>query len=233
MGTSKKPTVRPPAHAGLADALFSTTQQRVLGLLFGQPGRSFYATELIALAGAGSGGVQRELAWLARSGLVTVSRIGTQKHYQANPGSVLFDELCSIARKVLPAGEAQRRYAPGSPAERARVLHSPQVTYEAPGTGRLRIPRQRIAALCRKYRIRKLSLFGSAARNELTPGSDVDLLVEFDPKSKVTLFDLPGIQEAFSPLFGNRRIDLATPEILVNPFRRRAIESDLKVLYAA
>ena len=72
------------------------------------------------------------------------------------------------------------------------------------------------------------------ARNQNIPlVCDVDLLVEFDPKSKVTLFDLPRVQEAFSPLFGNRRIDLATPEILENPFRRRAIEPDLKVLYAA
>src|SRR5438093_5103512 len=72
-------------NASLADALFSTTQQRVLGLLFGQPDRSFYATELIGLAGVGSGGVQRELARLAQSGLVTVRSVGNQKHFQANP----------------------------------------------------------------------------------------------------------------------------------------------------
>ncbi|MGA7181150.1 MAG: hypothetical protein WBX11_16410 [Thiobacillaceae bacterium] len=52
----------PPRQTGLADALFTGTQQRVLGLIFGQPGRSFYATELIGLAGSGSGAVQRELA---------------------------------------------------------------------------------------------------------------------------------------------------------------------------
>jgi predicted nucleotidyltransferase len=233
MGKFERVQVNRPTAATVADALFSGTQQRVLGFLFGQPGRSFYATELISLVGAGSGGVQRELAWLERSGLVTLSRVGTQKHYQANPDSILFDELCSIARKVLPAGAGPARFGHGSPAGQAQVLHSPQAKYEAAGTGRLRIPKPRIAALCRKYRIRKLSLFGSAARNEMTASSDVDLLVEFDPKSKVTLFDLPKIREAFSALFGNRKIDLATPEILENPFRRRAIESDLKTLYAA
>lgn len=87
--------------AGLADALFSMTQQRVLGLLFGQPDRSFYATELIILAGAGSGAVQRELARLEQSGLVTARRIGTQKHYQANPESPIFAELVGIARKTV------------------------------------------------------------------------------------------------------------------------------------
>ena len=86
---------------GLADALFSTTQQRVLGLLFGQPKRSFYATELIRLTGAGSGAVQRELARLETSGLVSVRRLGTQKHYQANPESPLFEELVGIARKTV------------------------------------------------------------------------------------------------------------------------------------
>jgi hypothetical protein len=60
----------------------------VLGLLFGQPDRSFYATELIALTGAGSGAVQRELARLEQSGLVTVSRLGTQKHGASGSHSV-------------------------------------------------------------------------------------------------------------------------------------------------
>jgi predicted nucleotidyltransferase len=92
----------------LADALFSTTQQRVLGLLFGQPERSFYATELITLTGAGSGAVQRELARLEQSGLVTVHRLGTQKHYRANPESPLFAELCGIVRKTVGLAEPLR-----------------------------------------------------------------------------------------------------------------------------
>jgi len=92
----------------LADALFSTTQQRVLGLIFGQPERSFYATELITLTGAGSGAVQRELARLEESGLVTVRRLGTQKHYQANPDSPLFAELCGILRKTVGLAEPLR-----------------------------------------------------------------------------------------------------------------------------
>lgn len=97
----KKQTPGRSRGEGLADALFSTTQQRVLGLLFGQPERSFYATELIGLSGGGSGGVQRELARLETSGLATVSRLGTQKHYQANPESPLFEELVGIARKTV------------------------------------------------------------------------------------------------------------------------------------
>lgn len=95
-------------NASLADALFSTTQRRVLGLLFGQPDRSFYATELIGLAGVGSGGVQRELARLAQSGLVTVRSVGNQKHYQANPDAPIYAELCGIVRKTFGLAEPLR-----------------------------------------------------------------------------------------------------------------------------
>lgn len=88
-------------RTSLADALFSGTRQRVLALLFGQPARSFFATELIGLAGAGSGGVQRELQRLSEAGLVNVSRIGNQKHYQANPDAPVFAEVCGIAAKTF------------------------------------------------------------------------------------------------------------------------------------
>lgn len=88
--------------------MFSNTQQRVLGLLFGQPERSFFATELIALAGAGSGAVQREVQRLAESGLVTVTRLGNQKHVQANAASPIFAELRGIAFKMLGPAEALR-----------------------------------------------------------------------------------------------------------------------------
>lgn len=87
--------------ASLADALFTSTQQRVLALLFGQPERSFFVTEIIELADSGRGTVQRELDRLAKSELVTITKIGNQKHYQANGDSPLFDELCSIVAKTV------------------------------------------------------------------------------------------------------------------------------------
>jgi len=109
MGTKAGTRVsRPRKPTSLADALFSTIQQRVLAYLFGQPERSFFATELIKLAGGGSGAVQRELARLADSGLVMVTRVGTQKHYQANPKSPIYAELCAIARKTVGLAEPLR-----------------------------------------------------------------------------------------------------------------------------
>lgn len=99
----------PSPYISLADALFSGTQQRVLGLLFGQPERSFYATELIGLTGGGSGAVQRELARLEQSGLVTIKAVGNQKHYQANPASPIFAELTGIAQKTVGLAEPLRQ----------------------------------------------------------------------------------------------------------------------------
>ncbi len=97
-----------PPRIGLADALFSGTQQRVLALLFGQPQRSFYANEVIALVRSGSGAVQRELARLAQSELVTVRLVGKQKHYQANPHSPVFAELCAITAKTVGLADPLR-----------------------------------------------------------------------------------------------------------------------------
>ncbi|MBE9550253.1 MAG: transcriptional regulator [Proteobacteria bacterium] len=89
----------------MADALFSTSQQRVLSYIYGQPERSFYATELIRLSSGGSGAIQRELARLEESGLVTVSRMGAQKHYQANIEAPIYNELKAIVQKTIGLAE--------------------------------------------------------------------------------------------------------------------------------
>src|ERR1035441_6978902 len=97
---ASKSNIGPAAPSGVADALFSKVQQRVLAVLFGNPARSFYGNELIALAGSGSGAVQRELARLAAAGLVTVTRIGNQKHYQADPTTPVFEDLRRLVMKT-------------------------------------------------------------------------------------------------------------------------------------
>jgi predicted nucleotidyltransferase len=101
MGTDNRKSVGSAAAAsGVADALFSKVQQRVLAVLFGNHSRSFYANELIALAGSGTGAVQRELAQLEAAELVTVTRIGNQKHYQANTAAPIFEELRGLVLKT-------------------------------------------------------------------------------------------------------------------------------------
>ena len=118
-------------------------------------------------------------------------------------------------------------------------MHEPPAGY-APSSAsggavaqKLRISQTKLAALCRKYGIARLSLFGSASRNELKPGSDVDLMVEFLPDSRASLFDIAQMQDEFSAALGGRKVDIATPEILRNPFRRESIVADLKPIYEA
>lgn len=97
-----------PSHTSVADALFSKGRQRVLAVLFGNPARSFYATEIIALASSGTGAVQRELARLENAGLVTVRRVGNQKHYQANRDAPVFEELRGVVLKTSGLADVLR-----------------------------------------------------------------------------------------------------------------------------
>ena len=92
----------------MANALFSKARQRVLAVLFGNPGRSFYANEVIALAQSGTGAVQRELAALSEAGLLTVRRQGNQKHYQANADAPVFTELRGLVLKTMGLADVLR-----------------------------------------------------------------------------------------------------------------------------
>lgn len=87
-------------YTTLADALFTRTQQRLLTLLFGEPERTFFVTELIELAHSGRGAIQRELSRLESSGLLLTKRHGNQKHCRANPDALIFEELCAIVQKT-------------------------------------------------------------------------------------------------------------------------------------
>lgn len=100
---SKMPNMgtRGERSGGLADALFTTTQQRVFALLFGQPDRSFIQQELIERAGVGSGAVRRELARLIKTGLVNATIVGKQKHLQANRAAPIFEELRGLVMKTV------------------------------------------------------------------------------------------------------------------------------------
>ena len=96
----------------------------------------------------------------------------------------------------------------------------------------LNLPHDKITDFCRRYHIKTLSLFGSATREDFHPDSDVDVLVEFEEDAKVGLFDLVKMEDELSELFGKRRVDLVTPSIFRNPYRRRAILKDLEQIYA-
>lgn len=98
-----------PPPTPLADALFSKTQQRVLGALFGRPDQSFFANEIVRLSGVGVGAVHRELAVLESAGLISASRIGNQKHFQANREAPIFEELRGIVLKTVGLADVLRK----------------------------------------------------------------------------------------------------------------------------
>lgn len=92
----------------IGDALFTKTQQRVLGLLYGNPSRSFYTNEIMRRAQMGRGTVRRELERLVAAGLLVVRQEGNQHHYQANPDNPVYDELLGIVRKTFGIADVIR-----------------------------------------------------------------------------------------------------------------------------
>lgn len=108
MGIARAQVINTPKAIGISDALFSTSRQRVLAVLFVNAGRSFYANEIIRLAGVGTGAVQRELATLASAGILSVTQIGNQKHYQANASSPVFEALRDLVLKTSGVADVLR-----------------------------------------------------------------------------------------------------------------------------
>jgi predicted nucleotidyltransferase len=92
------------------------------------------------------------------------------------------------------------------------------------------LPRERIADLCRHYRIRRLAIFGSALREDFTLESDVDVLVEFEPTTRVGLAFF-AIQEELSEILG-RKVDLQTEGFLSKYFRDEVL-AEAKSIYVA
>ena len=100
---------------------------------------------------------------------------------------------------------------------------------------RVAVDREKIEQFCRKWRIVELRLFGSALRTDLTPESDVDVLVAFEPDAHWSLFDLVQMQDELKQIFG-RDVDLVSRrgiETSRNYLRRKAILSSAEVLYVA
>lgn len=82
---------------------------------------------------------------------------------------------------------------------------------------RIEVPTERLADFCRRSRIRKLSFFGSVLRDDFTPESDVDVLVEFEPEARVGLIDLSRMERELSDMLG-RKVDLNTAGFLSSYF---------------
>ena len=232
MGIKKHETKNcSPAGFVVADALFTKVQQRVFAVLFGNHERSFYANELIALACSGSGAVQRELAQLEAAGLVTIRRVGNQKHYQANASAPVFEELRSLVLKTS-GKKASQSFVEGT---NSRVIGSP-VERQSAGIVPAMIERRRddIARLCERYGVQELALFGSVLRGDFDPtSSDVDAAVKFGPPADDSLarqyFDF---KTALEHLL-SRPVDLVELEAMPDTRLKRIIEHTKVPIYAA
>jgi len=97
------------------------------------------------------------------------------------------------------------------------------------GRSRINIPRELIAGFCRRYRIRKLSLFGSVLRDDFDSNSDIDVLVEFEPGERVGLIRLARIESELEGILGHK-VDINTPGFLSKYFREEIL-SQAEVQY--
>ena len=93
------------------------------------------------------------------------------------------------------------------------------------------IPKDTLATFCRKHGIRRLSIFGSALREDFGPESDIDVLVEFEPERIPGLIRLAGMELELSELFSGRKVDLRTPGDLSRYFRQEVLDT-AEVQYA-
>lgn len=97
---------------------------------------------------------------------------------------------------------------------------------------RLTVPRDRIADLCRRWKVAELSFCGSVMRDDFRPDSDVAVLVTFEPDAEWSLLDVVTMKQELESLLG-RRVDLVEEAALRNPFRRAAIQQSKHQVYAA
>jgi predicted nucleotidyltransferase len=95
---------------------------------------------------------------------------------------------------------------------------------------KITLDREKIAQFCQRHHIQRLSVFGSALRDDFGPDSDIDVLVEFEP-GHVPGFALITVQDELSALFGGRRVDLLTPKSISLRIRRQVL-SEAQVQYA-
>ncbi|MEE9322526.1 MAG: nucleotidyltransferase domain-containing protein [Granulosicoccus sp.] len=177
----------------LTNLLFKDYRRRVLGLLLLHPGDRYHVREIARLTGTVAGTLHKELSKLAEAGVLLRESVGNQRLYQANVDCPIFDELVSILNKLSNEIEtASQRKKP----EMDRVVEN---------------NRARILELARDNGVRNVRVFGSMARNDAGPESDLDLLVELEQgRSGLAL---GGFLSDISDLV-HRKVDVVTEKSL-------------------
>ena len=189
--------------------LFGSTRREVLALLFGHPDERFYLREIVRAVGRGVGAVQRELKQLSDAGLVHRDTRARQVYFSANRDASIFPELQAIIRKT-------------SGARPVTVLELPRIALRT----KIRRLRSRILEAAEASGASEVRVFGSVARGEETPESDVDFLVSLERGR--TLLDLARLETHLEELL-DRPVDVVTPENLRHGVRETVLREAVPV----
>jgi uncharacterized protein len=183
----------------LTTLMGSRLRAKALVMLFTHPDNRYYVRQLTVLLNEDSTNLSRELARLAKTGLLVSVTEGKQKYYQANHNSPIYKELHNLITRL-------------------------QETMPDSLSQRVAIPEPQLKAFCRRHHIRSLSLFGSVLRDDFKPESDIDILVEFQEGKTPGLLKLAGMEEELGTLLGGRKVDLRTSRDLSPHFRERVLQ---------
>ena len=183
----------------LSSLLFKDYRRRVLELLLLHADESYHVREIARLTGTVAGTLHKELAKLAAAGILQKKTAGNQVRYRANPDCLIFDELKQIIEKT---SENKPEYG--------KVKMDDIVEKH----------RQQILILAKKNGIRNVRVFGSMARNEAKPDSDLDLLVELEEGSSG--FALGGFLYDVSNLV-HCKVDVVTEKSLHPSLREKVL----------
>ncbi|MGA2384360.1 MAG: nucleotidyltransferase domain-containing protein [Gemmatimonadales bacterium] len=216
------------------ELLFGAYRRRVLSLLLLHRDRSFYLREISRLTRVPPGSLHRELKALTEAGILVRSPLGNQVRYQADGACPILDDLTAILRKSSGLAETVREAAPTAALDYRGATRQPRRDEGGAALDMVVARLAEVAALCRRFHVRRLDLFGSAARGTFDPArSDLDFVVSFEDLPPADFADaFFGLQEALVALFG-RPVDLLTSESIRNPYLRESIDRNRMVLYAA
>ena len=186
----------------LAKLLFKDYRRQVLELLLLQPEKSYHVREIARLTGTVAGTLHKELAKLADAGVLVKEAVGNQVQYRANTDCLIYEELRRILEKLTDTVKVETRIGQTKMSDLVEKYRS------------------QILSIAREKGIRNVRVFGSMARNEAGPDSDLDLLVEID-KGK-SGFALGGFLTGVSELV-HRKVDVVTEKSLHPKIREKVL----------
>lgn len=186
----------------LAKLLFKDYRRRVLALLLLHPDKRYHVREIARLTGTVAGTLHKELARLAEAGILVRKAVGNQLHYQANTECPIYEELSRILQKLTSKGIVEKR------------------DMQSQMSGVVEQYRDQILFLAKENGVRNVRVFGSMARNEAGPESDLDLLVELE-KGQSGLA-LGGFLTDVSELV-HRKVDVVTENSLHPRIREKVL----------